>query len=136
MHYPVLSHRTARRHLGAGLLCAAWGTAVAVPIFAAEPPSNALSLILAAAVGAGLAGILCAPFFGRMGRAGLALAVLGGLLCTVIGAGLGGILLLGPAAGPPAAAVIAEIILKTPLIAMLWACCLLTVHLGARWLRG
>ena len=117
------------------MLCAAWGAAVALPLFAPGSVSGTVQAVANAMMGAGLAGLICAPLFGHAGRGGVALALLGGLLCTALGAALGGAAMFGAHAGVPAIGVIGGAIIQSPLILLLWGCCLLVVHLGARWLR-
>ena len=70
MHYPVLSYSAVTNRLALGALCAAWGMAVALPLFMSEPVNMAAQSIGAATFGAGIAGAICAPFFGRRGWPG------------------------------------------------------------------
>lgn len=140
MHYPIFSDLRALRYLSTAGLCAAWGMAVSMPLFLDAPltranASEALMAIGASTLGAGLAGLVVAGFFGRPGRIGLALAVLGGVLATGLGSGLGAMVLLEPRIAPAASVVVPAMILNSPLVLMLWAVCLLCVHIGARTLR-
>lgn len=140
MHYPIFSDLRALRFLGTAGLCAAWGMAVAVPVLldgnlTGGPIGEVLSAIGSATVGAGLAGLLLAGFFGRPGRFGWISTLLGGVLATVLGAGLGAAVLGGAKLAAPASVVIPAMILQQPLVLMLWAVCLICVHLGARALR-
>ena len=100
-----------------------------------------LALILAAGSGALVGGAVCAGLFGQPGRAGVALAALGAVLATLIGAALAGLgfgLVVGPTLagllyGPIA---VAQAIATMPMVLVTWGATMAAAHLALRTLAA
>lgn len=123
------------------VLIAAIGTATALLSNGGMIGGDGMMFVTCAGLGAGFAGALTAPLFGRPGARGDALALLGAALATLVGASIGGtlmalldgayitslsMLLLGPA-------FVALSFADAPAVALLCLGCFVALHL---WLQG
>jgi hypothetical protein len=95
---------------------------------------NDLGLILSAGGGALIGGTLCAGLFGQPGQRGLALAALGAVLATLIGAAVAG-LGFGLVVGPTLAGIlygpltVAHAIATMPVVLLAWTATMVGAHL-------
>ncbi len=103
-------------------------------------PEDWLRLTAMAALGAFAGGLPATALFGRAGRAGAALAILGAVLATALGSGLGAALALWPREslaglilGP---VFVGNSIAASPAVGAAWALSMTGVQIAARRARG
>lgn len=121
------------RHVRVGAAIGCCGLVVALGISSTDPAFDA-SLVLLAAICASLAGLICAGLFGRPGRAGWGLALLGAGLVTLLSGWLAGIALVGGLdlrafAGP---LFVFGALAAYPLIGLTWLVMMVGAHFWAR----
>ncbi len=94
---------------------------------------------LGAAMGAGLAGLTLASCFGRPGRRGWAIAALGAVAATllgaVVGAGLLGLIYFAPVKTGALGLIAILGAVENPIAVLIWAVCMAALHQAARRLR-
>lgn len=98
-----------------------------------------LPFIWAAGAGAGMAGLLVAPLFGRAGRYRNLWAMAGAVLATTLGAALAGVMMEPGMIG--AALIIAPVfvgaaLFEYPVSGLTWLLSMWLIHVSARAMRG
>lgn len=101
-----------------------------------DQPRTLVQMTASATAGAGAAGAVCAPLYGRPGGRGWAIAAAGLCAATALGASLGGTLFLPGAGTVFAPAVVAVMMWHAPVLVLLWLAGLAAIHRLAAALRA
>ena len=113
------------------LLIGLTGFITGMLLFSGGAPAEVIGLAGISGLGALLGGAAFGGFFGRQSKYAVGWAVLGAVLCTASGAGVGGLLLGGAEGLIVAPAMVFFGLFVQPIVGLCWVAMMIGVHLVA-----